>query len=133
MNKLKNRAFTFVEILVSIGVLALTLTALIAFFAQSLELNAISQDKTLAASHAQYVLEDIRSSSGVINTQIDAGVWDIDTNDEFAVLGLQRMDNEVIDVAHDASTPPELTVTITWQLKNGRQEQITFYTIDSGV
>jgi prepilin-type N-terminal cleavage/methylation domain-containing protein len=128
-----HQAFTFLEVLIAVGILGLVLTALLSFFVQVIELNTISRSISLAASHAEYVLEDVRSSSGVLISQIDSGLWDLDTDGEFAAKGLSRLDNEVIDVSHDGATPLTITVTISWQATNGRQEQLTFLTIDSGV
>lgn len=129
----KSIGFTFIEVLVAVGILGLILTSLLGFFAQSIELNATSQESTLAVSHAQYVLEEIRSSSGVIINQIDAGVWDLGTDAAFTSRDLTRLNNEIIDVSHDGAVPPTVSVLITWQRRNGRQEQLTFTTIDSGV
>jgi type II secretory pathway pseudopilin PulG len=134
MRKLRGSSgLTFVEIIVTVAILSFALTTLLKFFVDSMNLNALSRDVTLAVSHAQYVLEDIRSSSGVIKDQIDSGVWDLDTDGEFNGRSLLRIKNETIDVSHDGATPLTITTVITWQMDNGRQEQLTFVTVDAGV
>ncbi len=130
----RRHGFTLVEMLVTVGILGFILVALLQFFVEMMSLNDISRDRTVAVSHAQYVLEDIRSSSGVIVDQIDSGEWDLDTDTEFSERGLVRLESEVVDVGREAGADPVvITVDITWQQGNGRQQQVTFTTIDSGV
>lgn len=128
------KGFSFVEVLVSVGILGLIVTALIGFFPHTMELNDVSQDTTIAVSHVQYILEDIRASSGVIKTQIDANVWDLNTDAHFTSKDLTRLNNETIDTSYDpVKTPAEVTVVVSWDMRNGRHETFTFTTIDSGV
>ena len=134
MRKLNgSKGLTFVELIVTVAIFGFTLTTLLKFFVDSMNLNALSRDMTLAVSHAQYVLEDIRSSSGVITSQIDNGEWDLDTDGEFTSRELLRIESETIDVSHDSASPLTITVVITWREKNTRQQQLTFATADAGV
>ncbi len=128
------KGVTFIELLVAVAVLGFVLTALVRFFMEMMVFNTLSRDTTLAVSHAEYILEDIRSSSGVLTTQIDNHEWDWSTDEAFTSRGLMRIKNEVIDVSYDATqTPPPITVSVTWDTDNGRQTAITFLTLDSGV
>jgi prepilin-type N-terminal cleavage/methylation domain-containing protein len=134
MRKLRgSKGVTFVELIVTVAILGSALVILLKFFVDSMNLNALSRDVTLAVSHAQYVLEDIRSSSGVIKDQIDSGVWNLNTDVKFTNSGLLRIYNEAINVSDDSGTPLTITVVITWQEDSGRQEQLTFVTVDAGV
>jgi prepilin-type N-terminal cleavage/methylation domain-containing protein len=127
------KGFTFAEILVTVAILGGAVGALLTFFVQSVELNNVSRDMSLAVSHVQYVLEDIRSSSGVIVSQIDAGVWNYDTDAEFTDKGLARLNNETIQVTYTGTGVLTITAVLTWQMNNGRWQNLTFQTIDSGV
>jgi len=128
-----SRGLTFVEIIVTVAILGFTLTALLKFFVDAMNLNALSRDVTLAVSHAQYVLEDIRSSSGVIKDQINNGVWNLSNDSQFNNQALLRIKNETITTTQDNGTPIIITVVISWQEDSGRQEQLTFVTADAGV
>jgi prepilin-type N-terminal cleavage/methylation domain-containing protein len=131
--KRTSKGFTFPELLVTIAILGGSVGALLTFFVQSIELNNISRDMSLAVSHVQYVLEDIRSSSGVIVTQIDNGVWNYDTDPEFSDKGLTRLQNETVQVQYTGTDALTITVTLGWQMNNGRWQNLIFQTIDAGV
>jgi len=128
------RGFTLVELLVSVGILVFVLMAVLGLFVEMLHLNNMSREMTLATSHAQHILEDIRSSSGVIINQIDNYEWDFDTDEKFAQKGLLRIKNEIIEVNYDdTQTPMPLTVSVTWEAQNSREYSLTFVTMDTGV
>ena len=131
--KRRVRGFTFAELLVTVALLGGAVGAMLTFFVQSIELNNLSRDMSLAVSHVQYVLEEIRSSSGVIVTQIDNGVWNYDTDAEFSDKGLTRLPNETIQVQYSGTGALTITVNLGWQMHNGRWQTLTFQTIDSGV
>lgn len=125
--------FSLVEMMFGVGILGFILAGLLSFLVEFSTLNKLSRDLTFVTSHAQYVLEDIRSSSGVIINQIDAGEWDLNTDAEYAAAGLQRLSGEVVDVSHNNASPLTITVNITWNQENGRATSQTFYTIDAGI
>jgi len=129
----KHKGFTFAEVLVTVALLGGSVGALLTCFVEVIELNNISRDMSLAVSHVQYVLEDIRSSSGVIVTQIDNGVWNYDTDTEFSDKGLTRLKNETIQVQYAGTGALTITVVMGWQMNNGRWQTVTFQTIDAGV
>ena len=131
--KKRSRGFTFVEVLVTVAILGGAVGALLTFFVQTLELNNTDRDISQAISHAQYVLEDIRSSSGVIVTQIDNGIWNYDTDTEFTDRGLVRLQNETIQVQYAGTSSLTITVTLNWQMNNGRGQSLMFQTIDAGI
>lgn len=124
---------TLAELIVTVGILGGVVAALLAFFVQSMALNNVNRDMSLAVSHIQYVLEDIRSSSGVLVTQINNAVWDYDTDAEFSDRGLTRLKDETIQVQHDNADPLTITVKLDWQLNNGRWQELLFQTIDAGI
>jgi len=131
--KRRSKGFTFAELLVTVLLLGGAVGAMLTFFVQSIELNNISRDMSLAVSHVQYVLEDIRSSSGVIVNQIDNGVWNYDTDTEFSDRELTRLPSETILVQYSGTAPLTITVNLGWQMNNGRWQTLMFQTIDSGV
>lgn len=128
------KGLTFVELLMAVGVMGFILTAMVRFFMEMMVLNTLSRDTTLAVSHAEYILEDIRSSSGVLTTQIDNHEWDWDNDAAFSSRCLMRIRNETIDVSYDPTqTPPPITVSVNWDMDNGRHTGLAFVTLDTGV
>lgn len=113
------------EIMVAVGVLAVTLVGLLALFVNCLFLNEASRNLTFASSHAQYVLEDVRNSAFAdftsLKTAINNGNWDWDSG-EINAKGLIALKNEQIDTQASDTNPLQVTVLVTW--KNNRGQDV---------
>ncbi|NTV28597.1 MAG: type II secretion system protein [Candidatus Omnitrophica bacterium] len=133
VNKAPSSAgFTLVEIILAAGILGIILSVMLSFFVNAIALNKASRDLTIAVSHAQYVLEDIRNASFYnVPSQIDSGVW---TWDAKAVTdkGLHPLKNEQITTTKVGTELLTVTVTVTWGDASGRPESLVLMTHMAG-
>ncbi|MFH0877203.1 MAG: hypothetical protein V1863_03155 [Candidatus Omnitrophota bacterium] len=107
--------FTFLELLITSGVIIIALTGLLATYITCYELNETSKNSNLALTEAQRVMEEI------FNTDFLSvpGVYNGFT---FAVSGLPA-GNSVGRVTVDNSTNPDLlnvTVGVCWRQRDSR-------------
>jgi hypothetical protein len=83
--KLSNKGVTLVEVLLATMILTGALSGLLVLFMNCVMLNDSSRNLTVAVSHAQYVMEDIkfagRTGLGPIRAGITSGTtWSWDSN-----------------------------------------------------
>jgi len=118
----KARAFTLIEIMISIMVVTIVLLGILSGYIGCLQINEISRSTTLAMEDARCVIEKMRSLSVSALTDITGQNW----TDWAAGNGLSGLQNEQIVVAYtdrDASgsalddDPLEVTVTVNWMDK----------------
>jgi|TARA_B100000315_G_C14459369_1_gene533023 hypothetical protein len=116
------KGFTLTELLLAVGFLVFALSSSLILFANCILLNEYNRSLSIAASHAQYVMEEIKDTNfSSVKTNIDNGNWDWDTSD-IAAKGLSSLGGESID-ANESGTSSELlnvTITVNWQARNGR-------------
>ena len=132
--KIANKAFTLTELLLAFAILAFALTGILALFTSGMFLNEANQNLSLAASHAQYVLEDIRNTSfSSIKTDINSGNWNWNAA-TISGKGMTSMASESIATAVSGTEPLDVTVTVSWQDRNSRSRAEYFETLisDSG-
>jgi hypothetical protein len=130
MNKINIRGLTLAELLLAAGILAFVLSALLILFVNCVLLNQANRNLTLAISHAQYVMEDIKNTNFTeIKTKIDIGDWDWSAAD-IATEGLTVLNNESIDTSHGSIDDPlEVTVSVQWEDQRQRQRQTGLRTL----
>ena len=110
-----SNGFTLSELLVAAGIMAYALSVILTTFVSNYALNETSRNLTIAASHMNYVLEDIRNTTfSSVATNITNGDWNWDTS-EIASEGLSPLNNESITVASSGSTLLTITVTASWR------------------
>ncbi|MBF0485331.1 MAG: prepilin-type N-terminal cleavage/methylation domain-containing protein [Candidatus Omnitrophica bacterium] len=120
--KLSSRkGFSMVEILVATGVLGFALAASVTFFINSLVLSEGARNRTIAISHARFVLEDIRNSGyNKASARLASKYWDWDTK-AIATKGLFSLPSEtIITTKTGAGGILTVTVTVTWAATGGR-------------
>lgn len=89
---------TLAELLLAAAILAFALSSLLAVFLSCFFLNAANRNLTIASSHTQYVMEEIKNESSLqaIRDKISSeGVWD---TAKISSEGLQALPDEVITV-----------------------------------
>ena len=118
----KDKAFTLPELLLAAAIMAFALSGLISLFISCNNLSEANRNLSAAASHVQFVMENIKDTPFAnIKTLIDGGNWTwnasaINTN------GLTALRDETITTQASGTRPLEVTVTATWQNRNGRTQ-----------
>jgi len=104
----ENKSFTLLELILSVAILAVTISGLLATFIYCLLLNHSNQNLVVACVDAQYVLEQIK---GLTYDKIDDYIEDFDP------YTFSHLPNETITFP-DTNIGPRLaniTVNVTWQ------------------
>lgn len=126
-------AFSFPEILVSAGILGFAISALIGFFINTLALNETSRHMTVAVTHADALLEEIRNASfSSLASGIGQGAWDWDAT-AITAKGLVPLKNEQITTTVSGSTLLTVTVQVAWSDSSGRARSLALTTMTGGV
>ncbi|MBF0122795.1 MAG: type II secretion system protein [Candidatus Omnitrophica bacterium] len=131
--------FTLVEVMVSVGILGFILSAMLLLFINGIALNAVSRNLTVALSHTQYVLEDIRNAAfSNVPALIDSSSWNWDTTTANARVS-NALKNELINVScldsggvqiacATSSIPLTVMVTVSWTESAGRPRSVEITT-----
>ena len=127
----KKQGFTLPEVLLTAAILAYALSAILASFMNSVLLNESSRHVTIATSHAQFVMEDVRNTAfGSIPTNISTGYWNWNTA-TIGTNGLTAMNSESISVTSSGTTLLDVTVTVSWKDTKGRSRSKALRTLIS--
>ena len=110
--KVGRRGFTLIEVVMTIGIFAITTVALIGFYITVSVLNESSRNVTRAMADARAVLEGIRNSSAsglAAVTGTNWTSWAMNNN-------LDSLDQEAVSVAYanPAADPLNVTVRVNW-------------------
>ncbi|MDD5070910.1 MAG: prepilin-type N-terminal cleavage/methylation domain-containing protein [Candidatus Omnitrophica bacterium] len=125
----KHQAFSLMEMLIAVMILVLGLCVVLMAFLNSIFLNAANRQLTVASSHADFILEEIKNSDfNTLSGDINNGTWDWSYTDILS-FGLTALTNEQIDVS--VSGVDELTVSanVSWQERTGRNRNLELSTI----
>ena len=121
--------FTLAEIILATAILAFALASLLALFVSCMLLNDASRNLTQATGHAQFVMEEIRNTDfSNIASNIGNGDWDWD-NSTVTAQGLDALRSESIDTQVSGSDPLDVSVTVSWQDRSGRDRNMTLETL----
>lgn len=125
----KITGLTLPELLMAALILVYALCGLIALFINCNGLNEANRNTSVAVSHAQYIMESIRDTGFAnMKTLIDGGNWDWDSA-EITSNNLSPLRNESIDAQATGTRPLEVTVTVSWQDKIGRNRTLPITTL----
>lgn len=125
------RGFTLIEILLTAAFLVFTLSAILMLFANCIFLNAGNRALTVAMSHAQRVMEEIRDTNfSVIETNITNNYWDWDVS-AIEGKGLVALSEEAIDTNKigAGSDLLNIMVTVSWEGRNQRSKSVSLETL----
>jgi len=135
--KLSYKGFTLSELLLAAAILAFVLVGLLALFINCLALNDSNRNLTVAATHAQYIMEQIKDACEQDFTQVEANInngnWDLNGSQiQTAPYNLPALNNETINtnVTHSGN-PLGLSVVVSWTDATGRSRSTQLDTLIS--
>lgn len=109
--KLKSKSgITLIEVMVSMFILTFAILGALSYFTTAAAATQLAGEMTIATSHAEHILEDMRARSTLADiTSADWGAYVTDNN-------LDTLDNESITVtfADAGADPLNITVAVNW-------------------
>lgn len=122
-----SEGFTLVEVLISLVICVVTLTAILFSNGRVGTANEVAFQRMTAVQDAHQVVERMRETAVLalfpnnVMTAFPEGA---------AVAGFQNLLNETVTVNYGgAADPLDVTVTVSWQDPAGRQMQYRMYTL----
>lgn len=123
----QKRSFTLTEVLISAVVLVIALSAILAGFITTSIMGENSRDITRAISHAQYIMEEIKSTDFATIRDNGNTLWDLDSG-AISSKGLTALPSESIDASVSGETILTITVVVNWKFRNSRNQSISLTT-----
>jgi len=120
-----DKALTLAELLLAAAILAFVLSGLLLVFINCIILNESSRNLTVAVSHAELALEEIKNQDF---SSIASSTWD---NSTIVSKGLIPLNSEslVITVTGTGMNPKNINVTLTWKDRAVRDRSVTLETL----
>ena len=114
---MRHSAFTLSEVLLAASILVVALCIILLEFITCAVMNQANRNTTRAATHIQYVLEDIMDTPFAnVATNITAGNWDLNAT-RITDMGLTALNGEAIDTTFTSSgagTLLDISVNAVW-------------------
>ncbi|MGE5197462.1 MAG: type IV pilus modification PilV family protein [Deltaproteobacteria bacterium] len=104
----KNLGFTLSELMVSAAILSFVFAALLLFFINSIFLNEANRKLTIATTHAQYALEEMKNTNF---SSLASTTWYAST---ISGKGLTPLPNESIMITVTGTEPKDIVATVRW-------------------
>jgi len=127
------RGFTLSELLLAAAILAFVLAGLLALFLNCVVLNDANRNLTVATTHAQYIMEQIKGTDfAQLETNINSGNWDLNTSQiQSTPYNLNALNNETINtnVGIGTTNPLEISVIVQWNDRGGRPRSVGLNTL----
>lgn len=123
--------FTLAELLLGAIILAFALTGLLMLFTKCILLNAVNRNLAMAASHAQYIMEELRDTNfSGLEAAILTGNWDLNKSQlESSPYELMGLTNEQVDTnVFESGNPLGVSVTVTWDDREQPQRNLELRT-----
>jgi Tfp pilus assembly protein PilV len=121
--KRSSQGFTIVETLIAVGIFVIVITGFIAFFLNCMFLNETNRHLTLAKSHAQFAMEEVKSTPF---NNITSTTWNAAA---ITLKGLYLLSGESIVIAVTGTDPKDVTVTVNWKDRITRDRSLSLRTI----
>lgn len=136
--RLLDKGFTLPELLLSTAILAFVLTGLLLLFVNCSFLNEGNRNLTIAMTHAQYIMEELRNEDTLqdVKTMIDdqtfASLQDL-PNENISVCCYNPpwvdADTSCLGVCPAGVDPLGVSVVVTWQDRGTRNRQVGLQTL----
>ncbi len=126
------RGFTLSELLLAAAILAFVLAGLLALFLNCIVLNDANRNLTVATTHAQYIMEQIKGTDfAQLETNINNGNWDLNTSQiQSAPYNLTALSNESINTnVTQSGNPLGISVVVQWNDRGGRPRSVGLNTL----
>ena len=119
------------EILLEAVFLVFTISAVLMLFANCIFLNISNRALTIATSHAQRVMEEIRGTNfSTVEANINNGNWDWDSNTiegkGFFALPAEAIDTNKLGASSDLLN---VLITVSWQGYRQRSKSVSLETL----
>jgi len=126
--KLSKKGFTLLELLIAAGIFAFAISGILLVFINCALLDKANRNKSIATSHAEFVIEDImeymrtNELDSLQNNIVNNGMWNWNNAAICNNLGCAPcvypcvLNSESITTSCiNATSPLEITVTVSWQ------------------
>lgn len=128
-----SKAFTLIEVLLASALLVFTLPVILMLFANCIFLNASNRALTIATSHAQGVMEEIKDTKfSAIETNINNGSWNWNISNNIEGRVLTVLPGETIDtyfIGSGSSVLLNVRTTVEWKERGQRSRSISLETL----
>ena len=117
------KTLTLAEVLIATVFLTVAFSGILMLVISCMLLNEANRNSTVAITHAQYIMEEVRDTSfGSVQGAINSGVWDLDATElASAPYNLVVLNSELIDTSvTTVGSLLEIIVDISWQDRKGR-------------
>jgi len=121
--KLSDKGFTLVELFLGAMIMAFALTAFLVIFINCIFLNTSNSNLSIATAHAQYALEEIKSTNF---TSIASQTWN---NATITAKGLTPLNSESIAINVTGTAVLDVTVTVSWRDRGIRSRSYALETL----
>ena len=128
LSKKKSLAgFTLSELLLATAILVIALSGLLLLFANCILLNESNRHLAVATSHAQFAMEEIKSTSfGSTAPNYNGVCWN---NATIQSKGLSPLSNETVCITVTGITLLDVKVKASWRDRGGRDRNTTLETL----
>ena len=136
--RLSDKGFTLPELLLAAVILAVVLSGLLMLFINCIFLNESNRNLTLATTHAEYIMEEIRAAGfagledRIVNNNGTPLGWDLDSAEIQSEYNLTPLTNETIEtttVTPSGSNPLGVSVRVGWEDRTHREREIELQTL----
>lgn len=119
------KSLTLIELLLAAAILAFVLAGILALFIGCMFLNETNRNLTTASSHAQFAMEEVKSTSF---KSISSANWN---SALITAKGLTPLNNETIIISASGTDPIYVAVTVNWIERNSRNRSVVLETLIS--
>ena len=117
------KGITLAEVLLAVAILAFALTGLLMIFINCIFLNDANRNLTIACTHAQFAMEEIKNTDFA---SIASQTWD---NATIISKGLVPLDSESIIITVTETEPLDVLVTLNWKDRGVRDRRTALETL----